>query len=86
MKIDGSFIRGLDRSEDDRLFVRALVEAVHGYGKLAVAEYVENEAILKQVVELGIDFGQGYHFGRPQPAEQVLADFQSRPQSLRDVS
>lgn len=86
VKIDGSFIRGLDRSEDDRLFVRALVEAVHGYGKLAVAEYVENEAILKQVVELGIDFGQGYHFGRPQPAEQALADFQSRPQSLRDVS
>lgn len=86
VKIDGSFIRGLDRSEDDRLFVRALVEAVHGYGKLAVAEYVENEAVLKQVVELGIDFGQGYHFGRPQPAETLLQDFQSRPQSLRDLS
>ena len=86
VKIDGSFISGLDRSEDDRLFVRALVEAVHGYGKLAVAEYVENEAVLRQVVALGIDFGQGYHFGRPQPAEDALKDFQSRPQALRDVS
>lgn len=86
VKIDGSFIRELDRSEDDRLFVRALVEAIHGYGKLAVAEYVENEAVLKQVVELGIDFAQGYHFGRPQLADTLLRDFQSRPQLLRDAS
>lgn len=86
VKIDGSFICGLDRSEDDRLFVRALVEAVHGYGKLAVAEYVENEAVLTQVIALGIDYGQGYHFGRPQPAEDVLKDFQNQPRALRDVS
>ncbi|MDP1928416.1 MAG: EAL domain-containing protein [Thiobacillus sp.] len=72
VKIDGSFIRTLDQSEDDQLFVKALVEAIHGYGKQAVAEYVENEAILKRVTALGIDFAQGYHFGRPQPVEAVL--------------
>lgn len=72
VKIDGSFIRTLDDSEDDQLFVKALVGAIHGYGKLAVAEYVENEAILRWVSELGIDYAQGYHFGRPQPAEIVL--------------
>ncbi|MBT9539731.1 EAL domain-containing protein [Thiobacillus sp.] len=72
VKIDGSFIRTLDQSEDDQLFVKALVEAIHGYGKQAVAEYVENEAILKRVSALGIDFAQGYHFGRPQPVEKVL--------------
>lgn len=73
VKIDGSFIRTLDHSEDDRLFVKALVEAIHGYGKLAVAEYVETAAILRWVGELGVDFAQGYHFGRPQPADIVLA-------------
>lgn len=72
VKIDGSFIRTLDHSDDDRLFVKALVEAIHGYGKLAVAEYVENEAILGWVTELGVDYGQGYHFARPQPQEMVL--------------
>lgn len=72
VKIDGSFIRTLDHSEDDRLFVRALVEAIHGYGKLAIAEYVETEAILRWVTELGVDYAQGYHFGWPQPAESVL--------------
>ena len=74
VKIDGSFIRNLDQSEDDMLFVKALVEAIHGYGKQAVAEYVENEAILKRVTALGIDFAQGYHFGRPQPVDKVLGD------------
>ena len=72
VKIDGSFIRTLDTSEDDQLFVKALVEAIHGYGKLAVAEYVENEAILRCVTALGIDYAQGYHFGRPQPVEVAL--------------
>ncbi|MBW8330138.1 MAG: EAL domain-containing protein [Thiobacillus sp.] len=73
VKIDGSFIRTLDHSEDDRLFVKALVEAIHGYGKLAVAEYVETQAILQWVTELGVDYAQGYHFGRPQPADIMLA-------------
>ena len=72
VKIDGSFIRTLDHSEDDRLFVKALVEAIHGYGKLAIAEYVETAAILQWVTELGVDYAQGYHFGRPQPVESVL--------------
>lgn len=72
VKIDGSFIRTLDHSEDDRLFVKALVEAIHGYGKLAIAEYVETAAILQWVTELGVDYAQGYHFGRPQPAESVF--------------
>jgi diguanylate cyclase (GGDEF)-like protein/PAS domain S-box-containing protein len=72
VKIDGSFIRTLDHSEDDRLFVKALVEAIHGYGKLAVAEYVETAVILKWITELGVDYAQGYHFGRPQAADSVL--------------
>ncbi|HEY9147125.1 MAG TPA: EAL domain-containing protein [Thiobacillus sp.] len=72
VKIDGSFIRTLDHSEDDRLFVKALVEAIHGYGKLAIAEYVETAAIFQWVRELGVDYAQGYHFGRPQPVESVL--------------
>ncbi|MBU2642615.1 MAG: EAL domain-containing protein [Thiobacillus sp.] len=79
VKIDGSFIRTLDQSEDDQLFVKALVEAIHGYGKQAVAEYVENEAILKRVTALGIDFAQGYHFGRPQPVQAILGASPNQP-------
>ncbi len=72
VKIDGSFIRNLDENQDDRVFVRAVVEAVHGYGKKAVAEYVENARILQWVRELGLDYAQGYHLGRPRPAAEVV--------------
>ena len=72
VKIDGSFIRNLDENQDDRVFVRAVVEAVHGYGKKVVAEYVENAMILERVRELGLDYAQGYHLGRPRPAAEVV--------------
>jgi diguanylate cyclase (GGDEF)-like protein len=73
VKIDGSFIRSLDVNADDRVFVKALVDAIHGYGKLAIAEFVENADILEWVRILGIDYAQGYYHGRPQAAAQVLA-------------
>lgn len=72
VKIDGSFIRNLDENQDDRVFVRAVVEAVHGYGKKVVAEYVENARILQWVRELGLDYAQGYHLGRPRPAAEFV--------------
>jgi diguanylate cyclase (GGDEF)-like protein/PAS domain S-box-containing protein len=72
VKIDGSFIRNLDKNEDDRVFVRALLEAVHGFGKLAIAEFVENEVILTQIQNLGLDYAQGYHIGRPVPVSDVV--------------
>ena len=67
VKIDGSFIRGLDKNEDDRVFVRALNEAVHGYGKQTIAEFVENAAILRLLRDYGVDYAQGYHIGKPEP-------------------
>ena len=72
VKIDGSFIRNLDQSEDDQVFVRALVQAAHGYGKLVIAEFVESDAILSRIRDLDVDFAQGYLFSRPIMAEDVL--------------
>ena len=65
VKIDGSFIQGLATSEDDQLFVKALVEVAHGLGKQVVAEYVEDAQTLDILEHYGVDFGQGYYIGRP---------------------
>ncbi len=67
VKIDGSFIRDLDRSLEDRLFVQATTKMAHAMGKKVVAEFVESEAILDVLCELDVDFAQGYFVGRPAP-------------------
>ena len=48
--------------------VRSINEIGHVMGKQTVAEFVENELILYRLRELGVDYAQGYHIGRPQPA------------------
>jgi diguanylate cyclase (GGDEF)-like protein/PAS domain S-box-containing protein len=65
VKIDGSFIVGLKRNHDDQVFVRALTEAVHGFGKQVVAEFVEDGETLDILQEFGVDYAQGYYIGRP---------------------
>lgn len=65
VKIDGAFIRNLPNSREDRIFVRAVTEMAHGMGKLVTAEFVENEQIVEILKEIGVDYAQGYHIGRP---------------------
>jgi sensor c-di-GMP phosphodiesterase-like protein len=47
-----------------------------------MAEYVENEAIADAVRRLGVDYAQGYTFGRPEPLDEVLASL-GRDESRR---
>jgi EAL domain-containing protein (putative c-di-GMP-specific phosphodiesterase class I) len=63
--IDGSFIQQLDKSFEDKVFVKALTEVSQAVGKKTVAEFVENEAILQILHDFGIDYAQGYHIGKP---------------------
>jgi diguanylate cyclase (GGDEF)-like protein len=67
IKIDGSFVRTLDRDAYDRTFVRAMSELAATLGIQSVAEFVENEAIVEVLRELGVDLGQGFHLARPGP-------------------
>ena len=65
VKIDGAFIRDIAYSREDQIFVRAVTEMAHGMGKRVIAEFVENEEIVQVLREIGVDFAQGYHIGRP---------------------
>jgi diguanylate cyclase (GGDEF)-like protein len=69
VKIDGSFIRQLDKNDDDRIFVKALIEMAQSVGKKTVAEFVESEDILTILREFGIDYAQGYYIGKPKALE-----------------
>jgi len=67
VKIDGTFVRNLEESLDDRVFVKSITEMLRGLGKSVVAEFVETEAIYRLLAELGVELAQGYLLGRPQP-------------------
>ena len=71
IKIDGSFIRNLPSSLENRLIVRAIADIAAGFGKKTIAEFVDNAAILPFLREYGIDYAQGYHLGRPVPAGEI---------------
>lgn len=73
LKIDGSFVRDMLDDPVDRAFV----EAIHRIGQLmgmrTVAEFVESEALIEVLREIGVDSVQGYAIARPRPLESVLA-------------
>ncbi len=73
VKVDRSFVAGLAASDNDRALVRATVQLAHSLGARAVGEGVEDEALAEVLRELGCDYGQGYHLGRPMPADDLRA-------------
>jgi diguanylate cyclase (GGDEF)-like protein/PAS domain S-box-containing protein len=65
IKLDGSFISQIDKNDDDKVFVKAVTGLAHSFNKEVVAEFVENEDILKVIKDFGIDYGQGNYLGKP---------------------
>jgi EAL domain-containing protein (putative c-di-GMP-specific phosphodiesterase class I) len=51
--------------------VAAIINLAHTLGVVAVAEGVENAGQVQRLRELGCDLGQGYHFGRALPPDEV---------------
>ena len=68
IKIDGSFIRTIHQDSSSRDIVHAMYSLAHKLGKETVAEFVENEAILRVLKEIGITYGQGFYLGKPLPS------------------
>jgi EAL domain-containing protein (putative c-di-GMP-specific phosphodiesterase class I) len=77
LKIDASFVRRMDADPKAADIVQTIVTLARTLGMNIVAEGVENAAQLAQLRVLQVDYGQGYHFGRPleaDAAETVIRD------------
>jgi EAL domain-containing protein (putative c-di-GMP-specific phosphodiesterase class I) len=73
IKIDGAFVQNIVRSNDDRFFVRTLLELARHLDVLVVAEWVQDEAAARILAEWGVDFLQGELFDMPELAQQEPA-------------
>ena len=72
LKIDGAFVRDMLKDPADYAMVKSMHEVGHSLGLLTIAEYVENDAILAKLKEIGIDYAQGYGIEKPMPLHQLL--------------
>jgi diguanylate cyclase (GGDEF)-like protein len=68
LKVDRSFVAGLDATGHDGTVIRTVVELAHKLGIAVVAEGVETPAELRSVCAIGCDEAQGVLLGRPEPA------------------
>ena len=71
LKIDGVFVKDIANDPIARAMVASINTIGHEMGLQTVAEFVESEAILEQLRELGVDYAQGFHLGRPQPLSEL---------------
>ena len=70
LKIDKSFITTLGISERDEPLVKAMVQMAHSLNLKITAEGVEDERVVRKLIELGCDEGQGYYWSKPVPLHE----------------
>jgi EAL domain-containing protein (putative c-di-GMP-specific phosphodiesterase class I) len=81
LKIDGTFISGIEHDPINQAMVNSMQQIAQQLGLKTVAEFVESQATLDCLRDLGIDYAQGYFIDRPKPLE-TLADQRSAQLAL----
>jgi diguanylate cyclase (GGDEF)-like protein/PAS domain S-box-containing protein len=71
LKIDRDFVAAMDRDHVSESIVEAITALAHAMNLRVIAEGVETEEQAERLRRIGCDHLQGYHFGRPMPAEAV---------------
>ncbi|MEW8506499.1 MAG: DUF1631 family protein [Candidatus Thiodiazotropha sp.] len=74
VKIDGIFVREMIQNTADLAMVISIMELAHFMDKVVIAEHVSDASIGKALQEMGVDYAQGYHYGRPKPFAEVLQE------------
>jgi EAL domain-containing protein (putative c-di-GMP-specific phosphodiesterase class I) len=67
LKIDGYFVKNMLEDKIDHAMVASINQIGQVMELKTIAEFVENDAILQELKIMGIDYGQGYGIGKPEP-------------------
>ncbi|WP_252345807.1 EAL domain-containing protein, partial [Shewanella indica] len=85
VKIDGCFVRHLASNAKDYAIVKSIHDVCRVMGIETVAEFVENQEIVDKLLEIGVDYAQGYAIGRPKPLEQFYQWQKAHEQQLQGL-
>ncbi|QWW66644.1 EAL domain-containing protein [Rhizobium sp. WYJ-E13] len=88
IKIDQSFTRAINDADDDvrhksRMLIEGITTLSHKMNCTVIAEGIETEEECSTLHQMGLDYGQGYLFNRPQNAAKLIEELSS---SLSDVA
>jgi diguanylate cyclase (GGDEF)-like protein/PAS domain S-box-containing protein len=72
LKIDGIFIKNIANDPIQLAMVKSINEIGHVMGLQTIAEFVENQDILDKLIEINVDFAQGYHVSKPSPLTELF--------------
>lgn len=73
LKIDGCFVRDIETDPLDAIMVKSIIEMAKVKKMKVVAEYVETAEQREKLLQLGVDYLQGYLIGKPQPLVELRA-------------
>jgi|GEM_PF-523899 len=76
IKIDASLISNIDRDLSSQIMVETIVELAHKLNIATIAEFVSSEEIFTVIKDLGVDYAQGYHFGKPAEITEHIEYFE----------
>ena len=85
IKIDKSFIRNLTHQPRSSAIISSIVTLARGLDMSVTAEGVETAEEFERLKALGVNFAQGYLFGRPLPVDKIELDGSNAP-SQRDAA
>jgi EAL domain-containing protein (putative c-di-GMP-specific phosphodiesterase class I) len=78
LKIDGSFIRDITTNKRSEAAVKGIVQLARDFVLQTVGEHVETREQADFLKRLGVEFGQGYLFGRPEPLDDAMSTLGER--------
>jgi len=65
LKIDGDYVKNATTNKRDRAYLRAMVTLCKDLDIITVGEWVETKEHADLLRDMGVDYGQGYYFGKP---------------------
>jgi EAL domain-containing protein (putative c-di-GMP-specific phosphodiesterase class I) len=78
LKLDRSFISGMDGGAKDQVIVESTIRLAHGLELQVVAEGIENQQQYELLKKFGCDLGQGYWIAKPMPVNKLIEWYRSR--------
>jgi EAL domain-containing protein (putative c-di-GMP-specific phosphodiesterase class I) len=66
IKIDAAMIKNINRAKNSEIVTETIVDFAKKLGIKTIAEFVHSQEVFEKVRDIGVDYSQGYHFGKPE--------------------